>query len=329
VNILVITTSFPSYPGDAAGHFVESEVSALRDQGHQVWVLCPRPALRPPAQSPWLRHFVGGDLFGAPGAWPRLVERPWRLLWLLPATLSLRRQHKLLPRMDRIIAHWLFPAGLPFGLWLKDLSTELTVVIHGTDMNLLLRLPTGLITRALLPLARRRTTLRFVSAALKNQLLLLPLSPPVREMVQRADVQPSPLSLKALPDKAAARSRLHIPEQQRLLVIVGRLIHQKRAQVALGAASLVPGATIVVLGDGPASAALKQRFPEASFLGSLPHHETLCWIQAADALLSASRWEGAPTAIREALALDTLVVSPAIADLPEWGKSQPSLWLVR
>ena len=329
MNVLVVTTSFPSYVGDPAGHFVESEVEALRDQGHQVWVLCPQPTSAPRRGSDFLRYFAGGDLFGSPGAWPRVIQRPWRVLWLLPAALSVWRQRRRVPRPDHIIAHWLFPAGVPFGLWLKDSQAQLTIVIHGTDLNLLMQLPTPWINRVLLPLAQRDANLRFVSVAFKNQLLARPLSAQVKEMVARAEVRPSPLQLNALPSKEAARKRLGVPLEQRLLVIVGRLITQKRTQIALGAASLVPEARVAVLGDGPARAALTEQFPHATFLGALPRPDTLCWIQAADALLSASRWEGAPTAIREALALDTPVISPAIADLPDWAHSEPSLWLVQ
>jgi glycosyltransferase involved in cell wall biosynthesis len=329
VNILVVTTSFPSFPGDPAGHFVESEVNALRDEGHQVWVLCPRPPLVPPSRSNFVRNFESGDLFGSPGAWPRVKQRPWRLLWLIPAAWSVWQKRKQLPRPDHVIAHWLLPAGLPFGLWLADSAAELTVVVHGTDLNLLLQLPARWIDRILAPLAARRASLRFVSGALKNQLLDRPLSAPVQEMVTRATVRPSPLQLGGQSSKDDARAQLDIPAEQRLLVIVGRLIAQKRIQVALGAASLIPEARIVVLGDGPARTSLEQQFPDATFLGTLVHDEALRWIQAADVLLSASRWEGAPTAIREALALGTLVVAPAIADLPEWAEREPALWLVQ
>jgi glycosyltransferase involved in cell wall biosynthesis len=217
---------------------------------------------------------------------------------------------------------------LPFGLWLAGVAAKLTVVVHGTDLNLLMQLPTWGIDRVLSPLARRQTTLRFVSAALKNQLLARPLSAPIKEMVVRAEVRPSLLHIDIKFSKEDVRKVLGVPPEQRLLLIVGRLITQKRAQVAIRAASLVPEAHIVVLGDGPLRAALERQFPHAVFLGQVRHDEALRWIQAADILLSASRWEGAPTVIREALALGTSVVSPAIADLPDWTLKETSLWLV-
>lgn len=64
------------------------------------------------------------------------------------------------------------------------------------------------------------------------------------------------------------------------------------------------------------------------FLGQLPRNETLKWIGAADALVSASRHEGAPTVVREARALGVPVVAAAAGDLLEWAKSDPGLHVV-
>ena len=39
MNIGVITTSYPRWPGDAAGNFVGAHVEALRALGHEVEVI--------------------------------------------------------------------------------------------------------------------------------------------------------------------------------------------------------------------------------------------------------------------------------------------------
>jgi glycosyltransferase involved in cell wall biosynthesis len=50
---------------------------------------------------------------------------------------------------------------------------------------------------------------------------------------------------------------------------------------------------------------------------------------AADLLISASRTEGAPLAIREARALGVPVVSCPAGDLASWARHDGGLWLTR
>ena len=78
-RIAVLSTSYPERAGDAAGHFVESEVKRAVHAGHELHVLAPGrgKATRHGATLHWL---PGGDAFGWPGALARLQERPTRAL---------------------------------------------------------------------------------------------------------------------------------------------------------------------------------------------------------------------------------------------------------
>jgi glycosyltransferase involved in cell wall biosynthesis len=71
-----------------------------------------------------------------------------------------------------------------------------------------------------------------------------------------------------------------------------------------------------------------RRFPEARWLGQRPRNETLRWVRAADLLVSASPKEGAPTVIREALALGTKVVALDCGDLKQWAENDRNLVVV-
>jgi teichuronic acid biosynthesis glycosyltransferase TuaC len=108
------------------------------------------------------------------------------------------------------------------------------------------------------------------------------------------------------------------------------LISDKRVALALQALELLAlgGASTIVVGDGPELAPLSARFPKVRFTGRLPRSEALCFIAAADVLVSASALEGAPTVVREARALGVPVVAVAAGDLATWAQTDPGILLV-
>jgi glycosyltransferase involved in cell wall biosynthesis len=145
---------------------------------------------------------------------------------------------------------------------------------------------------------------------------------------ERSRVEPSPLDLELAPERTVARRSLGV-SAQRLVVVVGRLIADKRIDLALSAGSLLPDSTIVVVGDGPALDGLRERFPNVRFEGRLQRSEALAWIAAADLLLSTSLKEGAPTVVREAIALGVDVVACPAGDLAAWAEHERLLWVIR
>jgi glycosyltransferase involved in cell wall biosynthesis len=143
-----------------------------------------------------------------------------------------------------------------------------------------------------------------------------------------AEVVPPAIELGGVPDRAAARLALSVAPSQTLAVVVGRVVAGKRVGEALAAARLVPGLDTVVVGDGPELARLSRAFPDVRFVGRLARERALEWIAAADVLISASRDEGAPSAIREARALGVPVAARAAGDLEFWARTDPGLIVV-
>jgi glycosyltransferase involved in cell wall biosynthesis len=90
----------------------------------------------------------------------------------------------------------------------------------------------------------------------------------------------------------------------------------------------LPGVHVVVVGGGPELHALRSRFGAVHFTGELPRPQALTWIAAADVVVSASRREGSPTALREARALGVPVVACTSGDLQQRAAGDPGLWLV-
>ncbi len=269
-------------------------------------------------------------LFEHPGAWPRLQAAPYRAVGLLitSANILWRRQQARTHQIDRVIAHWLFPSAIPWALFATSSGVPWEVVIHGTDLRLAMRLPSWIRSAMFRRLRKRGAKLRFVSEALKDELLSENLPLDVTQYVKTSIVAPSPITLPPVLSRADARHQLRLDPQATFAVVVGRLIEGKRIDTALRSAALVPRLKTVVIGSGPLETALHQRFPEVLFLGQIDRAKSLLWIAAADLLISASRLEGAPTAVREALQLRTAVVAVKSGDLAQWSESARELYVV-
>ncbi|HEY3495146.1 MAG TPA: glycosyltransferase family 4 protein, partial [Polyangiaceae bacterium] len=313
-RIAVVTTSYPTHPDDPSGHFVHAEVDALRAEGHEVAVLAPVPEHGRGRDMPGVRWLAGGTAFGAPGALPRLLARPLRagpgaarFVWE-----ARRALERLAP--DRIVAHFLLPCAWPIAVPRSGVRA-LEAVAHGSDVRLVSRLPRRL--RAAIAKSLAGADVRCVSEELRQELAA------ALGGALSIRVAPSPLVLPIRASRAEARAALGVPASERLIVIVGRLVRQKRIDAALRAARTIPDAKALVIGDGPERRALELAFPEATFVGHEPRSRALTWIAAADLLLSASRQEGAPSVVREARALGTPVLAVAAGDLEAWSRDDP------
>lgn len=324
-QIVIVTTSYPHRQGDAEGHFVAAEARRLCAQA-SVTVLVPGTE----RETLWGERVVGlpgGEAFGFPGALAKLRQQPLRALaasrFVVSAISWLRARAP-----ERVLAHFLLPCGFPIATrGLRGRTAELELVVHGSDARLFAQLPFGRdkVARELLEASAR---LRFVSSELR-ELVLRSVSPSLRHcLAERARVEPSPIDIEAAPERAEARRLLGIDAEAKLAVVVARLVASKRVDVALEACRRVPKLQSYVIGDGPERARLQQQFPEARFIGQIERPHALAYIAAADALVSASLDEGAPSVVREARALGTQVVCLAAGDLRMWAESDPGLNVV-
>jgi teichuronic acid biosynthesis glycosyltransferase TuaC len=314
---VIVTTSYPAWPGDPSGHFVAAEVAERRARGEGVTVLAPRvPDASGPEDAGVLRLPAHGA-FGWPGALARLRERPLRLLGVVRFVLAARRELARLGDTDRVVAHFIVPCAWPIAAQRAGRSLE--IVAHGSDVRLLARLPAPLRRH----IARRLAgaEVRCASDELRRALAaaLGPFPP------SKLRVEPPALALPRSRTRGEARAELGLDADERVIVVVGRLVAGKRVDVALRAASLIPRARTIVVGDGPERTPLERRFRNARFVGRVPRSTALAWITAADVLLSASVREGAPSVVREARAVGTRVVALAAGDLLAWAERDEGL----
>ncbi|HET9932773.1 MAG TPA: glycosyltransferase family 4 protein, partial [Polyangiaceae bacterium] len=288
-RIAIVTSSYPREPGDASGHFVQSEARALVAAGHDVTVFAAgRP--REEAGSPRVVWLADGGAAGFPGLKARLRAMPLRWFGLAAWLTRVRAALDARGPFERIVAHWLVPAALPL-LALDAPSARLELVVHGSDARVLARLPRPLARSLLRTLLARDASLRCVSQELAELVQSLAGQP----LADRLRVEPAPIDVSGAPSREQARKELGLRAEARLGVVVARLIAEKRVDVALRAALRVEGLDVAVIGDGPERPALSRAFPSVRFTGQLARHDALRWIAASDVVLSASRNEGAPS----------------------------------
>jgi teichuronic acid biosynthesis glycosyltransferase TuaC len=258
----------------------------------------------------------------------RLRQRPSRIAGATRFVTGALGWLQRAPAPARLIAHFLLPCGAPIATrGLGTRRTELEVVVHGSDARLLAKLPLG---RGFVgkELVRAGARLRFVSSEL-HDLVLGSFAPAERGILAaRSRVEPCLIDLPGAQSRAQAREALGIAPETPVAVIVARLIAGKRVHVALAACERVPHLQAIVVGEGPERERLTRSFPRATFVGHVERPLALAYLAAADALVSASLEEGAPTVVREARALGTPVVCLAAGDLIRWAEQDAGIAVV-
>jgi teichuronic acid biosynthesis glycosyltransferase TuaC len=323
LRIAIVATSYPRREGDAAGHFVQTEARALARAGSLVTVIVPgqrRPCPRPDT-NPKVLWLPDAGAFGWPGALERLKWRPDRIWGASRFCWAARRLLDKLGPFDRVVAHWIVPSGWPIA---AAKPGHVEIVVHGSDVQLLVRLPALLRRRIVGRLLDGGASFRFVS----NELRTLLAAATFPELVHVGRIEPCPIDIDAVPSRLRARNELGLDPDEVWIVVVGRMVAGKRPGVALNAATLVPGARVAAVGDGPERVRLMSEHGSVRFLGQLPRRQTLAWITAADLLVTASRTEGSPMVVREARALGVPVVAAGCGDLRRWAEDDPELYVV-
>lgn len=326
-STLYVTTSYPAYPGDPSGHFVQTEARTRARAGDSVVVLAPRPHQAPihgrstgATDGIRVKWLEGGDAFGWPGALVRLRERPTRIASALGFALTARRALRHEAPFDRVIAHFVVPSGWPLCV---RTGVPLEVVAHGSDVAVVERLPRPLRRKIASDLLDAGACFRFVSHDLATRFARATLP----SILERSRVEACAIDVSEAPSRSEARARLGLGNE-RVGLVVGRLLASKDPERAVRLA-LAHSDRVIVIGDGPLADRIRRTCANVTLPGKLTRPDTLTWIAAADLLVSASREEGASSVVREARALGTRVLAVAAGDIAERARSDPGITLIR
>jgi glycosyltransferase involved in cell wall biosynthesis len=176
----------------------------------------------------------------------------------------------------------------------------------------------------------RRASVLWERLAARWAHLILCVSEGEREDGRRAGIRgrwavvPNGIDLQAFApaddvERRQARQRLGAPEGL-LVVCAGRLSHQKGQDLLLEAwphvAGSIPGASLVLVGDGPAEVELRRLAGDGVHFAG-PSGDVAGWLAAADVVAVPSRWEGMSLTMLEAMARARSVVATASAGARE------------
>ena len=286
-TVVMVATSYPRFPGDGVGSFMEPIAHSVAARGHDVHVVAPwHPR--------WTRERVEGrvhfhlfryaplpslNVFGyAEGmqADVRLrasavVAAPFALLSGWRCTRRIIRE----TRATVVHAHWVIPGGA-IGAAAAG-SVPLVVSLHGSDMFIAER--HDLAQRAARAVFRRASAVTACSADLQTRAGLL--GAPARRTV----VVPYGVDSERFKPDAEARARgralLGLSESIPLVVAFGRLVTKKGFEYLIQATGALkaawPELRVVIAGDGDLAAALHAQAERSlvadrlQFLGVVPH----------------------------------------------------------
>ena len=273
------------------------------------------------------------------------MEGPHRAPAALPGLAGNRRRQRaaapqngeaLLPLLEGIRARFPFdvidaeffwpdgPAAVRLG---KALGVPVSIKARGSDVHLW-GVRRG-VAEQIVAAGRAADGLLAVSAALKADMVALGI-PAERIRVHHTGVD---LDRFRPVDRAAAKAALGVVGP--LIVSAGHLNARKGQRLAIEALASLPGATLILVGDGPDRAALERRAAEADvagrvrLLGARPHEDLPALLAAADVMVLPTLSEGLANVWVESLACGTPVVTtnvggaPDVFDRPEAGRLVP------
>ncbi|MBX3561403.1 MAG: glycosyltransferase [Sphingomonas sp.] len=318
LRVLTLSTLFPHAARPTLGVFVERqtlELAARDDVALEVVSPAGLPAW------PLSRHPHYASLAGLPETedWKGLaVHRPRYRVWprigqagaarrMADAVLPVLREIRARFPFDVIDAQFFWPDG-PAAVRLgRALGVPVSIKARGSDIHVWGMRPG--IGEQVIAAGRAADGLLAVSAALKRDMAALGM-PDDRIRVHHTGID---LERFRPADRAAAKARLGVDGP--LLIGVGALVERKGHHLTIEALRRLPGATLIVVGDGPERAGLARRAARLGvedrvrFVGNRPHAELPALFAAADASVLPTVSEGLANAWVESLACGTPVVT--------------------
>ncbi len=316
LRVLTLATLFPNAHRPNLGGFVARQTQGLAAL-ENVEVEVVAPVGRPPW--PLSRHPHYAPLAALPDAetWDGLrVHRPrfpvlpvvgqgWTARLLARALTPMLAELRGRFPFDVIDAEFFWPDGPAAVALGHRLGVPVSIKARGADVHYWGRRRGT--SRQVLAAGRRAEGLLAVSGALADDMAALGME---RE---RITVHHTGVDLERFKptDKAAAKQALGIAGP--LVVAPGALIERKGQAIAIDALRSLPGATLMLVGEGPDRPALERQAAgqgdRIRFTGAVPNARVAELLAAADLMLLPTRSEGLANVWVEAMACGTPVVT--------------------
>ena len=346
-TVVMVTSSYPRFPGDTVGTFMEPIARGVAARGHAVHVVAPwHPRVARPDEEGGVRfHFyrylprAGPHVFGYAGALRADVHLRASALVVTP--LAVAAGIWAARRVARAVGatlmhgHWVVPGGF-IARRAAGASMPLVVSLHGSDVYLAER--HALVRRAAAGVFRRAAWVTACSADLRTRAIALGADP------GRSDVLPYGVdTARFRPDADArreVRARFDLADTAVVVFAAGRLVRKKGFEYLIDAAARLaprwPGLRVLMAGEGDLADELRARSAREGvdrvvrFLGPVPQHDMPPLLAAADIVVvpsvrdDAGNVDGLPNVVMETLASGTvLVTTPAggIASVADNGRT--------
>lgn len=334
--VVMITTSYPRFPGDGVGSFIEPIAKGVAALGHEVHLVAPwHPAItRGQAEDGVAFHFFryapvpSLNLFGYAAAMQadtKLRGAAWAVAPIALAAGWFKAWRVATKRRATVLhAHWVLPSGL---IAAEAAGRRPVVVsLHGSDVFVAER--SVLAGRAARHAFRRANWVTACSDDLRVRAVSLGADPARIETVPYGvDVA------RFAPDPAARRdlrASLGLGDDP-MVFTAGRLVSKKGFEYLIDAAAPLaeafPALRVLVAGDGDLRAALADRVTRrgapVTLLGTLSQDEIARYAAAADVIAvpsirdDAGNVDGLPNFALESLASGTPVVATTAGGLPQ------------
>jgi glycosyltransferase involved in cell wall biosynthesis len=335
--VVMVTSSYPRYPGDAIATFMEPIAQGVAALGHPVHVVAPwHPEWRRPLADGRLsfhlyRYAPTSRLcvFGYAGALREDVRLRASAMAVAPLAMAagVWKSRQIVRDTGAVLvhAHWVIPGGVQAAAAAG--RRPLVISLHGSDVFVAERhRVAAMAARAAF---RRAAWVTACSADLQRRAIALG-APPDRMTVVPYGVASD--LFRPDPDaRARSRAQLGVDPRAPLVLAFGRLVRKKGFEYLIDAAATLrrtrpdlPGIVVAIAGEGDLGRALRGRAVEAGigdlvrFPGVVPHQEMPALIAAADVAVvpsirdEAGNVDGLPNTVLEIMASATpLVATPA------------------
>jgi glycosyltransferase involved in cell wall biosynthesis len=336
--VVMITSSYPRFPGDTIATFMEPIAHGLAARGHEVHVVLPwhprlaRPAVEGGVQFHPFRYapVAGLNLFGYSGALDADVRLRRRAYLAAPFAFwaGRRTARRVIREFGATVVHghWAVPSGAIAAAAAGELPV--VVSLHGSDVYVAER---SAIARA----GARRAFARagWITACsddLRERAIALGADR------SRCETLPYGVDASRFGPDADARARLRqelgVSDDDPVVFAAGRFVHKKGFVYLIeAAASLIvrwPSLRVVIGGGGDLSEELRARAHDAGvsrhiiFTGVLDHMAVASCLAAADVAVvpsvrdAAGNVDGLPNMVMEAMASATPLVATTVGGIP-------------